>query len=127
MKYFTRAIDKYLAYWILQDTWYTPQDIEDNFYRFVIAIDHFSKSYTTRRRRRTSVPERHNRTCNKKTFVEKVLLAIKRNHENFDELYATELVTKLADKAMIILDALWFSRMAGFPRSDIQGSNLILK
>lgn len=127
MTYFTPAIDKYLAYWILQDTWYTPQDIEDNFYRFVIAIDHFSKSYTTRMRRLKGVSERHNRTCNKKTFIEKVLLAIKRNHENFDEQYATKLVTKLADKAMIILDALWFSRMAGFPRSDIQGSNLMLK
>lgn len=43
MYYFTKMIDKYLAYWLLSDTWYTSQDIEDNFWRFIIALNHYSK------------------------------------------------------------------------------------
>ncbi|MBN2591727.1 MAG: hypothetical protein JXA96_17810, partial [Sedimentisphaerales bacterium] len=45
MKYFTKAIDKYFASWILCDTWPTnhPLDME-RFYRFIIAIHHFSRN-----------------------------------------------------------------------------------
>ena len=44
MTYFTPVIDKYLASWILPDTWHTDQDIEDRFYCFVMAIDSISRN-----------------------------------------------------------------------------------
>ena len=127
MQYFTKGSDKYFASWILQDTWHTPQDIEDNFYRFIIAIHHCSKSYSTRKLKATGVLERHPRTYDKNALIDNILLAIKRNHENFDHEYAKQLVLELAEKAIIILDALWFSRLAGFPNLEIQISNPPLK
>jgi len=78
--YFTPAIDKYFAYWILKDTWYTSQDIEDNFYRFVLSLHYFSRS--------SKNGDRNPRTYNKQNLIEKILLAVKRNHESFDEKYS---------------------------------------
>jgi len=139
MVYFTPAIDRYLAYWIRVDTWYTHQDISDNFYAFILAIDCYSpllrnKSLTPddpslknlpdrvkirESRRRT---ERNPRTYDSDGFIEKVLLAITQNHPNFDQEYARHLVSELAEKAMVILDALWYSRRA--PHRHIQQLDL---
>ncbi len=41
------------------------------------------------------------------SFKEKVSLAIKRNHPDWNEQYITDEVQELAEKAIIILDALW--------------------
>lgn len=127
MRYFTEGIDKYLANWIQIDTWYTPPDIEDRFYAFVMAIGRNSpalrdktrslddpdlQKYTHEKRLRIVNQRtcRNPRTYDKTGFVEKVLRAIKRNRPDFDQEFARELVERLADKAMIILDAVWYDR-----------------
>jgi len=142
MKYFTKAIDKYFASWILPDTWHTahPSDMA-KFYRFVIAIDHFSKpirrpplylndphlaKYPERLRLRKAKTivgtDRNPRTYDEKALKEKILLAVERNHPNFDKEYAEKLVDedKYVEKAMIILDALWAVKQIGFPHRNIQ-------
>ena len=125
MRYFTEGIDKYLASWIQIDTWYTSQDIEDRFYAFVMAIGRNSrpvrdetrsiddadlKKYTHKEKLRIVNQRtcRNPRTSDKAAFVKKVLRAIKRNRPNFDQEFARELVERLADKAMMILDAMWY-------------------
>lgn len=140
MTYFTPAIDKYFAAWILPDTWYTdhPSDIA-NFYRFVRAIDHFSKpiknppldlndpnlsKYSERLRPKMAQIlvgfGRNPRTYDKKALKEKILLAVKRNHPNFDETYAAELVDEYVEKAIVFLDALWAVKKIGFPDINIR-------
>ena len=107
MRYFTRGIDKYLANWIQFDTWHTSQDIEDRFYAFVMAISRNSRPLSD-----DTALSRNPRTYDKAGFIEKVLLAIERNWPDFDQEYARERVEKLAGKAMIILDAMWYDRRA---------------
>jgi len=124
MKYFTKVIDKYLANWVCKDTCLTPQDIEDNFYPFVIAIDRNSRRIKDKTRspddpdivdlseeqrqrilnRRTL---RNPRTYDMSNFRDKVSLAIKRNHPDWNDEYINEEVQKLSTKAELILDALW--------------------
>ena len=139
MKYFTTAIDGYFASWVLRDTWHTNHQLDTaRFYRFIIAIDHFSKPIKRKLDpsdlRLTENPaelrdhfanvlaghDRDPRTCNKKELKEKILLAVKRNHQNFDEMDAVELIEKYVARAMIILDALWAVKTIGFPNSDVQ-------
>lgn len=138
--YFTKTIDKYFASWILADTWHTghPSDMA-KFYRFVIAIDHFSKciqlppldlddpclaKYPARSRPKLAKIKvglaRNPRTYDEKALKEKILLAVERNYPDFNETYAAELVDEYVKKAMIILDALWAVKKIGFPRIDIQ-------
>jgi hypothetical protein len=112
MTYFTPVIDKYLACWLLSDTWYTDQDIEDNFWRFIIALNHYNRPLKNK--------GRNPRTYDKATLKEKILLAIKRNHPNFDINNADRLVTELCKKAMIVLDALWFVKLGHFPNMHIE-------
>jgi len=142
MKYFTKGIDKYLAYWVLKDTCLTPQDIEDNFYPFVIAIDRYSPKL----RDKSLSPDdaciaelspaeqqrilkerivRNPRTCNMSSFREKVSLAIKRNYPDWNGQYIEEEVQKLGEKAIIILDALWSERQ--FPHKHINNPVLHLE
>lgn len=147
MKYFTKSIDKYFASWILHDTWHTSHPLDnDRFYRFVIAIDHFSKpikrpplepndprlaKYPPEERpyyaKLIVGSDRNPRTYDEKTLKEKILLAVKRNHPKFDEKYAAELVEEYVTKAMIILDALWAKKRIGVPHRDIQKWDLPLK
>jgi hypothetical protein len=103
MTYFTPVIDKYFAYWLIQSTWHTDQDIEDNFWRFVIALNHFSRPLKNK--------GRNPRTDNEAALREKILLAIKRNHPNFDKEYADRLVTELCRKAKIVLELGHFPNM----------------
>jgi len=129
MSYFTPGIDKYLANWIQVDTWYTPSDIEDRFYAFVVAINRNSplvrdttrslddpdlQEYTHEERLRIVNQRtcRNPRTYDKTGFVEKVLRAVERNWPDFDQEHAHTFVEGLADKAMIILDAFWHDRCA---------------
>ena len=147
MKYFTPAIDKYFASWILPDTWHTGHPLDNyRFYRFVIAIDHFSKSikrkplelndprltkYTLEERpyhaKRIVGSDRNPRTYDEKALKEKILLAVKRNHSNFNEKYAEELIDGYVKKAMIILDALWAVKQIGFPNRYVQKGKQTLK
>ncbi|MBN2295777.1 MAG: hypothetical protein JXM70_25320 [Pirellulales bacterium] len=106
MRYFTDGIDKYLANWLQVDTWYTHLDIEDRFYAFVMAIDRNSRPIKDS----TRSVNRNPRTYDKAAFIEKVLLAIQRNWPDFDQEHARQLIEKLATKAMMILDALWYDR-----------------
>jgi len=135
MKYFTKSIDKYFACWILPDTWHTghPSDM-DRFYRFVIAIDHFSKplkrppldlndpyltKYPAKLRPKFAKlctgTDRNPRTYDEKALKQKILLAVKRNYPDFNETYAAELVDEYVEKAMTILRALWAVKRIGFP------------
>ncbi len=45
MTYFTPVIDKYFAYWLIHSTWNTDQDIEVNFWRFIIALNRYSVDF----------------------------------------------------------------------------------
>ena len=125
MIYFTKGIDKYLANWVLKDTCLTPQDIEDNFYPFVIAIDRNSRRIKDNARSPDDPDladlseEQKQRILNKRTlrnprtydmsnFRDKVSLAIKRNHPDWNDEYINDEVQKLSKKAELILDALWF-------------------
>ena len=54
------------------------------------------------------------------------MLAIERNHPDFDTETAIDLVNELAEKAMIILDALHYAKR-GFPSEDIRTWNPSLK
>lgn len=143
MTYFTPAIDKYLASWILPDTWYTDQDIEERFYCFVMAINRYSKDILAEqlglddpdlaqypiglRKKLSKTKSRNPRTCDKNNLIEKLMLAVERNHPNFDKQYAADLIDELADKAMIILEALYFAKKAGFPNEKIRRWNPPLK
>ena len=143
MTYFTPAIDKYLASWILPDTWGTDQDIEDRFYCFVMAINRYSKDILVEqlglddpalaqypiglRKKFYKIKSRNPRTSDKDNLKYKLLLAVERNHPNFDKQVASDLIDELADKAMIILDALYFAKKAGFPNENIQRWNPLLK
>jgi len=117
MKYFTKGIDKYLANWVCKDTCLTPQDIEDNFYPFIIAIDRNSRRIKDKTRSRDDLDiadlpqkqkQRNPRTYDMGNFRKKVSLAIKRNHPDRNDQYINEEVQKLSEKALLILDALWF-------------------
>ena len=140
MKYFTPAIDKYFASWILPRTWATshPSD-QSRFYRFVVAIDHFSKPIKRRpldlndphlaqypAELRPAMAKmlvgkgRNPRTSDERSLKKKILLAVKRNHPDFNETYAAKLIDSHVEKAMIVLDALWAIRAIGFPHRDIQ-------
>ena len=140
MEYFTKAIDKYFASWILPDTWHTnhPSDMA-RFYRFIIAINHFSKpiklkpldlndpslaKYPEGKRAKFAkilVGSEHNpRTYDEKALKGKIILAVERNHPNFDKRYAEQLVDEHVKKAIIILDALWGVKKIGFPHLEIQ-------
>jgi hypothetical protein len=137
MTYFTPMIDKYFAYWLIHSTWHTDKDIEDNFWRFVIALNYYSrllrdKTLTPDDPSLAHLPKRHRiriankRTCrNPRTYDEatlrkKILLAIERNHPGFDMDYADRLVTELCKKAMIILDALWSVKIRHFPDRAVE-------
>jgi len=140
MTYFTPAIDKYFASWILPDTWYTSHDDDlAKFYRFVIAIDHFSKrkknppldlndpclaEYPERSRpkmaRVATGHSRNPRTYEERALKEKILLAVERNHPDFDKTSATEFINRYVEKAMIMLDALWLVKEIGFPNREIR-------
>jgi hypothetical protein len=136
MAYFTKSIDKYLAYWVGKDTCLTPQDIEDNFYPFVIAIDRKSRRLKDKTRSPDDpdiadlLPEAKQRILNKRilrnprtydmsNFRDKVSLAIKSDHPDWNEEYIDEEVQKLSKKAGLILDALWSDRV--FPHRCIDG------
>ena len=139
MKYFTPAIDKYFASWIIRDTWHSghPEDM-DRFYRFIIAINHFSKPikhklgldnpYLSKypkilRPKMAKIiggSEPNPRTYDEKALKQKILLAVKRNHPNLDETYAAELIEEYVEKAMIILRALWAVKRIGFPNRNIR-------
>lgn len=140
MKYFTKKIDQYLAYWIGPDTCLTWQDIEDRFYLFVMSIHHFSPLLRDKTRSVNDpdlvnlppqVQERevNKRTCrnpktyDKDNFIEKVSRALKRKHPDWNEQYIDEQVQKLAEKAMFMLDALHYMR--GFPLRFAEGCSLL--
>jgi hypothetical protein len=138
MPYFTPMIDKYLTYWLLcSDTWWKD---EDNFWRFVLALNHYSKPLKDKTLSPDDpslahLPKRHRiriankrtcpnpRTSNETALREKILLAIERNHPGFGMGYynVNELVTKLCNKAMIVLDVLWLAKQKGFfPNAHIE-------
>jgi hypothetical protein len=99
------------------------------FYRFVLAIDHFSKPIKRRgidlddpvlaeyppdlrpkyAKLMTGI-DRNPRTCDEKGLKEKILLAIKRNHPNFNGRLAEKLAGDYAKKAVQFLNALWYSK-----------------
>lgn len=64
--------------------------------------------------------DRSPRTCNERELKEKILLAVKQNHQDFDETNAVELIEKYVARAMIILDALWAVKTIGFPNRHVQ-------
>jgi hypothetical protein len=124
MTYFTKGIDKYLANWIVKDTCLTPQDIEDNFYPFVVAVYRNSRRIKDRTRsledpdiadlpieqRKRIVNARicrNPRTSEMSSFREKVSRAIKTNHPEWNGQYIEDEVEKLSEIAIIILDAFW--------------------
>ncbi len=145
MTYFTPTIDKYLASWLLSDTWDTDWDIDDNFWRFVIALNHYSKPLKNKALtpndpslahlpRPIRIHEANKRTCrNPRTNDEtnlrkKILSAIERNYPTCNKSYAKKLVTEICSKAMIVLDALWFGKIRCFPNHRIEhNKNLRLK
>jgi hypothetical protein len=137
MTYFTPVIDRYLANWLIHSTWYTDQDITANFWLFVIALNHYSKpskvkGLTPDDPLLADLPKpiriheanrricRNSRTSDEANLKKKILLAIKRNHPNFDMDYADSLVTEFCKKAMIVLDALWFVQLGHFPNRHIE-------
>jgi len=111
----------------------------ERFYKFVIAINYYSKairrpplelndpllakhpaSLRPKFAKLIVATDRNPRTVDEEGFKEKILLAVKRNHPNFDEAYAAKLVDKYAEKAMVVLDALWAVKKTGFPNRNIQ-------
>jgi len=139
MKYFTKTIDKYFASWILPGTWHTKHWFDmARFYRFVFAIDYFSKPIESRtinyndpahakcpecvqsKLAKFSSDSRNPRTFDEQALKKNIMLAVKRNHTNFDETYAEKLIDNYVKKAIIILDALWAVKYIGFPQRDIQ-------
>lgn len=121
MTYFTPGIDKYLAHWLLKDTWDTDRDIEDNFYLFIIAIHQLSH-------RRNKGRFDKFQMVDKTDFKNKLIRAIQNNHPDYDPEEANRLITELADKAMIVLEVLHSVKIAGdYPRIGIRGNNNLLK
>jgi hypothetical protein len=140
MKYFTPTIDKYFAAWVLRDTWDSghPLDMQ-NFYRFVRAIDHFSKAirrspldlndpilsnYPEKlwpKFAKTSVGfDRNPRTYDEDGLKKKIVLAVRRNHENLSKTYVEEQAVEFVKRAMLILDVLWAWKQMPFPDQKIQ-------
>lgn len=135
MKYFTPAIDKYFAAWILPDTFDTDQDLA-KFHLFVYAVHHFSKpigsyplplddpsleQYPEHLRPKFAKRTAPNpRTHDKKGMQKKILLAIKNNHKDCDEQWAMEFAADRSDKAMMYLKFLEDVKHSGFPCDDVQ-------
>jgi len=135
MTYFTRVIDKYFANWILKETWYKPNDME-RFWLFIYAIDRLSRRVKVGtlasddptiaafpedlRRRFAIVKAPHPRTYKADELKQKILLAVKRNHEGFDPDYAEKHVSELVKKAMIVLEALRAVRELHYPNDPVR-------
>ena len=140
MKYFTPSIDKYFAAWILRDTWDSghPLDMQ-RFYRFVRAIDHFSKAirrppldlndpilsdYPAKLRAKFAKTivgfDRNPRTYDEDGLKKKIVLAVRRNHENFNKTHVEEQAAEFAERGMLILDVLWAWKQMPFPDEKIR-------
>ncbi len=139
MPYFTPTIDKYLTYWLLcSDTWWKD---EYNFWGFILALNYYSKPFKDKEltpddpslahlserdriffaNRRTL---RNPRTYDETALRSKILLAIERNDLGFvkgSSYNVNEIVTKLCNKAMIVLDVLWLAKQKRiFPNAHIE-------
>lgn len=120
MTYFTPAIDKYFAAWILPTTWYKPDYDEERFFRFVLALDRYSRPVkNTHMADSDAKPARsiHNggllrnpRTYDQGAMKRKILQAVKQNH-NFHKAQAERYASRFASEARLILDCLWVSRI----------------
>ena len=125
MTYFTPAIDKRFANWILPDTWHTFHLADmTRFYAFVAAIDRFSTKTSYRRVRARDLgfedgdpdreiimpPQSHPRTHDSAAMREKILTAVERNHPNFHRPEAERLAQKFTDMAMTILEYVWLAK-----------------
>lgn len=136
MPYFTKAIDRYFAAWILPDTWESGHPSDTNkFYRFVYALHKFSKRvkvgtlplddpslenlHPSIKSQHATITERNPRTYDKKAFREKVLKAVNHNHK-IDSKYAEERVDEFTEKAFAFLDALHAVDEACFPDWEIK-------
>lgn len=118
-RYFTPAVDKYFAAWILKSTCFTGHPFDERrFYRFVLAVHKLSKPVAVRDEDGNLVDNRgrNPRTHDKAQFRAKIVEAVNRNG-GFDadhlEIYASE----YADRAMMLLEFLWETRH-GLPRVD---------
>jgi len=140
MKYFTPAIDKYFAAWILRDTWDSEHPIDtQRFNRFIRSINHFSKDkrrppldhndpilseYPEELRplyAKTCVGyDRNPRTYDKVGLKKNIVLAVRRNHKNFNETYVEKKAADFAERAMWILDVLWDWKQLPFPDEKIR-------
>ena len=134
MSYFTPAIDKYFAKWIINDTWSTGHWAdEERFYLFVKAVDFYTRALKPNLQvdgngDRPPISHfqpkvRNPRTCDEKSMREKILLAVQRNHPGFDEAYAETLAREYAGKAILILDYSWYIRHSPFGSSSIRDWN----
>ena len=91
MRYFNENVDKYLAGWILPDTWDSAHPLDKGrFYHFVKALHHY------------------NVKCNKNEIKEKIINAIKSNHPNLEK-EANDIATLYAQKADVVIEYLWIS------------------
>ena len=127
MVYFTPAIDRYCASWILPETWYTGgQDDQDRFYRFVLAVNLYSRPVRNRHVADDAVkPARsiHNRgllrnprTYDQQAMKRKIILAVRRNH-TFNEGELEKYAVEFAREAIKTLDCLWVAKTG--PIGDI--------
>jgi hypothetical protein len=137
MPYFTKAIDKYFANWILTDTWFTHHESDDNrFYRFVLALDFFSRPIRNAhwqdkykdgfRSIYNKGLLRNPRTSDSVVLKKKIILTVQRNH-NFNDAELVKYADEFANRAIIILDCLWLNRSEGLKRLEFNKYNPGLK
>jgi hypothetical protein len=110
--YFSAAIDRYFAAWILPDTWDAAHDMY-KFYLFVYAVHFYSKRVNRNLDRARRRGDRNPRTFDESAMRTKIKRAIDRNHPRFDKARAVKIAEERAKAAMQILECLaavqeWF-------------------
>ena len=100
--YFSSEIDKYLAAWILPDTWHKGHATdEQRFFMFVKALHHYD--YANR--------------FDEPALRDKLFAAVERNHK-FNREAAQKIVANRVSEARTILDFL--NATCKFPDPDIE-------
>lgn len=103
MPYFTKEVDKYLAAWILPDTWNSAHPLDlGRLYHFAKAIHYYEVK------------------CSVKDIKERILRAIERNHSGYNKSKAQEDATYYAEKISVILVFFWTSKEKYVPDPEIE-------
>jgi len=105
MEYFHPKVDKYLARWILRDTWHTGNAHDSKrFYHFAKAM-HLYHS-----------------TGNTSQIKEMISKAVEQNHPNFEANERERIVAKRASEVTLIADYITFGQDLVVPDQTIENS-----